>query len=136
MNIYEEFLKMKEIPRGIWIDNPHDLILTDFEISPNTANVLHIRKSPVSFTRLSLKHLSEKGNAGEYILGHIQEILHSPDSIYLGNFSHRFLISKMIEFQSGLKDHVVSLEVTENMGNIIVTGFISKQAYFKNLKLL
>ena len=123
MNLYEAFLEMREIPKGLWIDNPHDLIQTDFTISNNTLSILQTKESSVYFTRLSLKHLAEKEDAGEYILHNIQNILYSPDSIYLGNFSNRFLMSKTFIFQNNPKAHVISLEITQNTGNIIVTGF-------------
>ncbi len=136
MNIYEIFLEMKNVPRGAWIENPYDLIETDFIVSIDILGILQTSNQSVSFTRLSLKHLAEKGDIGEYFICKIQEVLEGPEAVYLGNFKNRFLISKMIHFESDSKAHVITLEITENMGNILVTGFISKDAYFKNLRLL
>lgn len=136
MNIYEVFLEMRHMQKGHWIENPYDLIQTDFILSNNILHILQASRTSVFFTRLSIKHLSEKGNSGEYILYKMKEILETPDNIYLGNFKNRFLISKMIMFQSDIKPHVITLEITKNTENIIVTGFIARNSYFKNLELL
>lgn len=127
---------MKKIPKGIWVDKPYDLIETDFIISKDILEILQTSNQSVFFTRLSLKHLAEKGDVGEYLIHKIQEVLADPEAVYLGNFKNRFLISKMIHFQSDSKAHVITLEITQNIGNIVVTGFISKDTYFKNLRLL
>lgn len=126
---------MKKIPSGHIINNPYDLINTNFILSEEISDILSISKNKIFFTRLSLKHLSEKHD-GKYILKKMKEILLSPDRIHIGNFSNRFLVSKMIYFEDKHKAHVVTLEITESKNNIIVTGFISKESYFKNLRLL
>lgn len=127
---------MKLIPKGELIDDPYHLIMTDFLISEDILNILNTTDISVYFTKLSIKHLAEKGDSGEYIFRHIKKILKSPDRIFSGNFSNRFLISKKIDFELKLRAHVITIEVTKNLGNIIVTGFVSKESYFKNLKLL
>ena len=126
---------MKKLPKGYIIENPFDLILIDFKISNNILSTLNTQNNLVYFTRLSIKHLSEKHD-GVYILKKIKEILKSPDRIYVGNFLNRFLVSKMIYFKNDKKAHVITIEVTQDNKNIIVTGFISKESYFKNLRLL
>jgi len=136
MKLYKIFKQMQKLPKGEIIENPHDLILTDFKLSKKILYLLKTENISISFTRLSIKHLAEKGEQGEYILGKIDEILKNPEKIHLGNFSNRFLISKKILFKNDSKDHVVNIEITEYKGNIVVTGFIARKSYFKNLKLL
>lgn len=94
MYVHEVFLEMRHIPKGVWIENPYDLVRTDFIISDSILLVLNISNTSVFFTRLSLKHLAEKGNAGEYMLLKIKNILAEPDSVYTGSFENRFLIVK------------------------------------------
>lgn len=136
MYLHQVFFEMRHLPKGVWIENPYDLVQTDFIISDSILPILNTSNTSVFFTRLSLKHLAEKGDAGEYILLKIKNILAEPDGVYIGNFENRFLISKMMIFQNDTKAHVITLEITKDLGNIIVTGFVSKLAYFKNLKLL
>ncbi len=126
---------MKKLPKGYIIENPFDLILIDFKIPNKILSILNTQNNSVYFTRLSIKHLSEKHDGG-YIIKKIKEILKSPDRIYVGNFLNRFLVSKMIYFENDKKAHVITIEVTQDNKNIIVTGFISKESYFKNLRLL
>ena len=136
MKPYEIFIEMKKLPKGYVINDPHGLVETDFKISKEILPVLKTESDSVSFTRLSIKHLSEKTLEGEYLFNKIKKILKDPDKVYVGNFSNRFLIAKYITFQTGQKAHVVNIEINEKTGNIIVTGFISKEDYFKNLRLL
>lgn len=136
MNIYELFLQMQNMEKGCIIKNPHDLVLTDFYVPNLIKQIIEITEKSLYFTRLSLKHIAEKGEAGLYIINNIQNILNEPDSIHLGNFTNRFLISKKIIFSTNEKAHGIILEITKENQNVIVTGFIAKEAYFKNLKLL
>ena len=136
MQLHQIFLQIKKIPQGEFIENPHDLIKTNFKISNKILHVLNTKNNSVFFTRLSLKHLSEKGDQGEYIITRINDILTKPDNIYLGNFSNRFLISKCILFSLDKKNHIINIEITKDDKNIIVTGFMARKSYFKNLKLL
>lgn len=136
MYLHQVFLEMRHVPKGVWIENPYDLVRTDFIISDSILPILNISNTSVFFTRLSLKHLAEKENAGEYMLLKIKNILAEPDSVYTGNFENRFLIVKKIHFKNDLKPNIVTLEITKDSGNIIVTGFIARNSYFKNLKLL
>ncbi len=136
MNLYKTFSQFKKIPAGIIIDNPYELICTDFKISKNILSILKTNNNSVSFTRLSLKHLSEKGERGEYIIKQINKILKDHDFIYSGNFSNRFLITKKIFFKTEEKNHIINIEITKEKENIIVTGFIARKSYFKNLNLL
>lgn len=136
MNIQDIFLDMQNMEKGVLIDNPHSIIITTFKISDDIANILKTFNTNIYFTRLSMKHLAEKGEAGRHIFNNIKDILEHPDAIHLGNFFNRYLISKQIIFSSNEKAHGVVLEVIQEYGNIIVTGFVAKPPYFKNLKLL
>lgn len=125
---------MKKLPKGYIIDNPYDLIRTEFYLTDSISNLLKTNNT-VYFTRLSVKHLAEKHD-GKYLLKIIKEILRNPDSVYIGNFSNRFLITKSIIFNGKNRPHLVNIEITKEGNNIIVTSFICKDAYFKNLRLL
>jgi hypothetical protein len=136
MNTYEIFTEMRKLPKGYIIEDPYGLIQTHFKITDKILHILKTKDNSVFFTRLSIKHLSEKVIDGEYIFSKIKQILKEPDRIHVGNFSNRFLISKDILFNNSLKAHIVNLEINKKTGNIIVTGFISREDYFKNLRLL
>lgn len=127
---------MQKIPKGVFINNPYEKILTDFELSDTLSQSLHITKSKIYFTRLSIKHLSEKGNEGLYILEKMESILKNPDFVYAGAFTNRFLISKMIQLGKDKKHHIVNFEITTEDDHIIITGFVARNSYVKNLKLL
>ena len=136
MNIYKIFTDMRKLPKGFIIDNPHDLIYTNFKLSNKILNIINTNTDKVFFTRLSIKHLSEKQEQGEYIIKKIRDILSDPDKIFLGNFYNRFLITKNVKFNNDYKNHIVNIEITKENKNIIITGFIARKSYFKNLKLL
>ena len=42
MQLHQIFLQMKKIPVGQFIDNPHDLIKTNFKISKDILYVLKV----------------------------------------------------------------------------------------------
>jgi hypothetical protein len=136
MKIYKLFLIMAKMEKGSLIDNPRRLVLSDFILPLSIRKILATQAKRVYFTRLSIKHIAEKGEMGLHILQNINRILNNPDRIHLSKISNRFLISKQITFSSNEKAHGVVIELIENKKNVIVTGFIAKEAYFKNLKLL
>lgn len=136
MNAHTIFKEMKKLPKGYIIDDPHELIPTNFKLSKNILHVLQTNQDSVFFTRLSIKHLAEKIIDGEHLFKTIKDVLRDPDQIYEGNFENRFLVSKDTIFKSGPKPHVIAVEINKKTSNIIVTGFIANGNYFKNLKLL
>lgn len=136
MKLQEIFLQMQKLPKGIIIDNPHELIETDFKLPKVILHVLKTKKQDLLFTRLSIKHLAEKGELGESLFNHIGQVLENPDTVHVGNFLNRFLISKEIIIRETRKSQVITIEITENEDNIIVTSFVGKNSYLKNLKLL
>lgn len=136
MELHQIFLEMQKLPKGFIIENPHDLICTNFRLPQHILPILKTNNQNLSFTRLSIKHLAEKGIQGKYIMDKIDIILANPESIHAGNFSNRFLISKKIIFGIDHKNHIINIEITKDKNNIIVTAFLARNSYFKNLKLL
>ncbi len=136
MELQEIFLQMQKLPKGFIIENPHDFIYTDFKLPKHVLHILNTNNQNLLFTRLSIKHLAEKDELGLYLFEHIREVLENPDSVHLGNFSNRFLISKEVIIRETRKSHIITIEITEDKDNIIVTSFIGKVTYLKNLKLL
>ncbi|MES2623346.1 MAG: hypothetical protein V4576_02965 [Patescibacteria group bacterium] len=136
MDILKIFLEMQKIPKGDFIQNPYDKIMTDFILSDTLYTSLNMVKNKIYLTRLTLKHLSEKRDEGLYILEKIGDILRNPDFVYSGKFLNRFLISKMIYLGKGKKHHIVNLEITTESDHIIITVFVARNSYVKNLKLL
>lgn len=136
MELQEIFLQMQKLPKGYIIESPHDLIRTSFKLSKDILHIIKTDNQDIFFTRLSIKHLAEKGIQGEYIMNKINTILSNPESIHSGNFTNRFLISKKIIFGKDFKNHIINIEITKDENNIIVTGFMARNSYFKNLKLL
>ncbi len=136
MELHQIFLEMQKLPKGFIIDNPHDLILTNFRLPKPILPILKTNSQNLLFTRLSIKHLAEKGDLGAYLLDHINQVLENPDTVQLGNFPNRFLISKEVTIRETRKSHVITVEITEDKNNIIVTSFIGKISYLKSLKLL
>ena len=135
MDLQQLFLTMQKLPKGVIIDNPHDLIYTNFKLPKEILSILNTNNQKLMFTRLSIKHLAEKVIQGEYIINKISVIIAEPDSIHSGNFTNRFLVSKKIFFGIHQKNHIINIEITKDKNNIIVTGFMARNSYFKNLKL-
>ena len=133
--VYDTFNEFKTIPRGRLILKPQDLVRTEIRPSTEVKSVTGAGENPVSFTRLSIKHLAEKGMEGERLLRAVPEILSNPETIYQGTQASRYLISKSIKDASG-RPHAVILEVTENNGNIIVTAFKTDSTYLQKFDLL
>lgn len=112
------------------------MIYTDFKLPKNILHILKTNNQNLSFTRLSIKHLAEKDELGKSLLDHIGQLLENPDTVHVGNFSNRFLISKEVVIRETSKSQVITVEIMKDQHNIIVTSFIGKNSYLKNLKLL
>ncbi len=130
------FSNLQLIPKGVIIKDPFLRIPTEFKLNSSILKIIGSKGGTIFFTLMSLKHLAEKGILGKYLFLRLSEILENPDSIYTGHLENRFLISKKIYTNLKLKPHVVTLEITQEFEDIIVTSFIAKDKYFKNLELL
>lgn len=126
---------MQNLDKGAIISDPHVLVKTNFHLPLEIQKIINSSGKSISFTRLSLKHLAEKGGDGERMLNLMGSILWSPEAVHASHMPSRFLISKLYPATIGIKPHTVTIEVIE-YGDIIVTGFTGKNKYFKNLKLL
>lgn len=130
--IFDEFSSMKQ---GELIQNPNTLVPVQIPVADPIKEFAGIKNDDVSFTRLSIKHLAEKGEKGNELLKNIPEIITSPDEIYQGPKKDRFYISKEISIGKRPKQ-VVVLEVTKNAGGIVVTSFPTNNQFLKNFELL
>lgn len=133
LSIVNSFSKMKV---GEEISNPTGLVKTDYKLSADIKNITGASGQNISFTRLSLKHLAEKGLEGERLIKQVPEILLKPDEIRQGSKSNRFLISKSIISTKGGRPQTVNLEVQKTGNDIIVTSFQSDKNYLSRFALL
>jgi hypothetical protein len=130
---FELFLTMAQ---GEIICDPTKLILTNITIPKFVVEIIGAKSNTISFTRLSLKHLAEKGEEGRRLLNLAPYILENPDEIRRRNTKTRFLISKIFPHLKKNRPHTISLEITKVDGTIVVTAFQSKFGYLKNFELL
>ncbi len=132
--IFEVFLRMK---KGEKIEDPHKPIASNIVISDLTVKIIGVTSNNVFFTRLSLKHLAEKGKEGKRLLELIPFILEKPDTIRKSKkYDSRFLVSKTFSGTKKNRPHIVNLEVTKMNRTIIVTAFQSEAFYLQNFELL
>lgn len=129
------FAELITIPKGERISDPYIAVNTKIVVSEPALKIIGAKDPHVSFTRLSLKHLSEKGVEGERLFKLSPDIIKNPDEIRqaVGN---RFLFVKSIQDIKSGRPHVINLEVTKKDGNIIVTAFQSDNRYLSNYELL
>lgn len=130
------FNKFVNMAKGTKIENPTATIDSGAKASKDIVKIIGAKDDSVSFTNQSLKHLAEKGKEGDRLLGLIPDILKSPDEIRQGLSPNRFLISKTINDKPNGSPHAISLEVTEQNGNIIVTAFQTSDSYLKDFDSL
>ena len=122
--------------KGEIISDPTKIIPTDMIIPDFIIQIIGTKSNIASFTRLSLKHLAEKGQEGQRLLDLAPHILRNPDEVRQGSTDIRFLISKsFIDLKYG-RPNVINIEVTKETGNIIVTAFQAFPKYLKNFELL
>lgn len=123
--IIEVIKDLWELPRGINVERPAELISTN----------LKFFGLQVYFTRRSLKHLIEKGKIGIELVILMPHILEYPDEIRRGRKENRYIISKSFDPFHTEKFHALCLEkVSENM--LLITAFPSNIDYLKNYDLL
>ena len=127
--------EFKNMPKGTHIERPNEFVPTPYKIS-DTVKEITGAQGKISFTRRSLKHLSEKGSEGERLIKIVPEILKNPDEIRQGDLDNRYLISKSIKDVKNGRPQVVNLEVTEKNGDIVVTSFQSDADYLSDYELL
>lgn len=132
-SIFEEFQK---IPKGVLIDRPDELIMTTIRLPEAVAKVTGINEKNLSFSRLSLKHIAEKGKEGRRLLSALSTLLSKPIEIRVGNRDRRF---QVVSSFKGYKDgrlHSVVIERNEKGDGIIVTSFQTTEGYLKRYELL
>jgi hypothetical protein len=120
--MYELFDEFRKLPRNVRLKNPHALVQTNIP--------------DVFFTRVSLKHLAEKDKEGRESLDVIPQLFYTPEEIYQGKSSNRYLFIKRIFFRKKYRIYVLILETMPNQGHIIVTLFQSTPRYLSNFELL
>ena len=133
--IQKTFDELSKIPKGVFIDRPTELVSTPYLISDEIKKITNA-SGKISFTRRSIKHLSEKGAEGERLIKIVPDVLKTPDEIRQGDLGNRYLISKKFKDIKGGRPQVVNLEVTEKDGDIIVTSFQSDDGYLSDYELL
>lgn len=118
------------------IDNPTGFLLTNVTIADFIVEIIGARSNTLYFTRLSLKHLAEKGQEGKRLLDLVPQILESPDEIRRNKDPERFLISKAFLGLKKNRPQTINLEVSKENGNVAVTAFQSNAGYLQNFELL
>jgi hypothetical protein len=132
-HVIKLFKEFQKIPTGHPIRKPSDLIKLDLKLSKNTSSFIATKNRDVYFTRMSLKHIAEKGWKWSHFITILSFIIQEPDAIYQGKNENRFILSKVIRLAKQ-KPHALSLEITENI--VIVTLFVTNKKYLKNFKIL
>lgn len=130
---FEEFLRL---PKGSKIQNAYQLVPSNSVVSKEVLPIIGAKNPKVSFTRLSLKHLAEKGKEGKRLLELSDDIIRTPDEVRRGGLENRFFFSKSLRSVKEGRPQVINLEVTEKDGNIVVTAFQSDTGYLTNYELL
>src|ERR1035437_7235132 len=130
---FEEFLLMA---KGEIISDSTKLVPTNMTIPNFMIEVIGAKYNTISFTRLSLKHLAEKGQEGQRLLDWAPHILGNPDEVRRGCKIDRFLVSKTCQGLKKNRPHTINLEITKMDGTIVVTAFQSEFGYLKNFELL
>jgi hypothetical protein len=134
-NVLDVFDEFKAIEKGKWIDNPSVRIDTPFKIADQVLEIMNAN-GKVSFTRKSIKHISEKGPDADRLLRQIPEILKNPDELRKNTEDpSRFYVVKTIETK-GNRPQVVTLEVVKDGDGIIITSFQSDNEYLKKFPVL
>jgi hypothetical protein len=131
-SIFEEF---QNIPKGILIDSPDELIATGLVISDPAQDILSEAKARIFFTRRSLKHIAEKVD-GKRLFTITPLILCDYDTVHLSSRKNRFLFSRWVLADTNIKPHIVTIEVVNPGKAIIITIFVAKEKYLKNFEIL
>jgi hypothetical protein len=134
ISLHKLFSEFYEIPRGILIDRPDELIETGFIVHSIIEHAYFQTGSRIFFTRRTLKHLSEKVD-GRRLFIMIPFILKHPDIVCKGN-KFRFLFCQLSQFENEGRYYVIVLESLNCRNIIIVTAFIAKEKYLKNFEIL
>lgn len=129
----EEF---SHLPKGDRIENPYGLLPFDVTLSLEIQLICRTSRKEIYFTRLSLKHLLEKGKEGRRMLRILPYLILNPDEIYQGSNPKRFLLVKrMLDIKKG-RPQLLAFEITAKKKNVIVSAFQTDDKYLKNFNLL
>ena len=130
------FGEFQRIPKGVLIDRPDELIMTSIKLSYEIRMVIGIREEYVAFSRLSLKHVAEKGKEGRKLLLALPGLLSKTIEIRAGRQDNRFqIVSSDKDYKDG-RPHSVIVECTEKGDGVIVTLFQTNERYLGRYELL
>ena len=128
------FLEFQQIPVGYFIDNPKGLVLFPIPLSKKFTVLLRASDCSIFFTRMSLKHVVEKGYTSQSFLDIVSSVLSIPDEVRKAG-TNRFIFSKTFHSRKkGYRPYAIALEVGAQ--NIIVTLFKTNPSYLKNFEIL
>lgn len=133
MRLFKDFRKL---PKGFLVRDQFYQIDSGIVLPRKLRRFLKLKNRKTFFTRLSLKHLAEKGTQGVLLFHSVKEVLMNPGEIREG-FRGRFLFvanRKNVSKDAALL--AVSMEMLEDGTNIIVTAFIANAKYLQNFKIL
>jgi ComEC/Rec2-related protein len=132
LDIFEEF---QNLPKSSLIDNPNDLIPTNFDVL-TISRLLNARFESILFTRRTLKHLAEKAKEGRRLLDLIPNAFTEIHFVCKDNSSGRFLVVRSFIMNRPRRFHIVVVEHKGNGCLIIVTSFFTDEKYLKNFEIL
>lgn len=132
----EVFVGFQEIPKGVWISNPDELVETRFQAHKAVCTILNTEKPRIYFSRRSLKHVAEKSSEGKRLLTVMPVILSNPDLIYEGKEVGRYIILKLQPYGNKKCLYCIVVERLQDKDIIIVTSFVANQKYLKSFKIL
>ena len=130
-NIFNDFSKLKQ---GESIDNPQGEISSGLILNKDISEIIDTNEQELFFTRMSLKHLAEKGEEGKRLLKAVPEILDDPDTIHRNITNGRFLISSEKTNKKFDYSDTIVLELQKIGNDIIITVMPTKSSYFDNIE--
>jgi len=136
--LFDEFGKK---PKGEVVENALGLIRSGITLPKEIADVIDIEEGKdISFTRKSLKHLSEKGKEGERLFNAIPSILNKPVEIRKSKQTgdqgeDRFFVVSSEKVKKHRSDAVL-IEIQKIGNDIIVSVMSTKKSYLNGFELL
>lgn len=132
MTAFKEFQNMG---KALLIKDPQALISTNIKLPEAIGKITGTANDAISFTRMSLKHIADKGTLGESLLHSVPDVLTNPDEVRQSTNAGRYLISKSFSDASNRLRTVV-LEVKSDGPHVVVTAFKADPANLEKSALL
>jgi hypothetical protein len=126
---FEEF---QRLPKGAHIIDPTDLIFIECGIAFAIREIT--QSSRVCLSRLSLKHLAEKGEKGKRLFHYIPAVLEYPDEIRKSRELERLMVIKSVDTRG--RPQTIILHIDSISHALIITSFSADPQYLKNFDLL